>query len=787
MRRFLNWKGFVVAVVLAVVSAGAVFSVTGVPVLVMGKDGKFGVKATLAAAVATADTAGKTIWVMGYTPVTNDLTVPATRAIKVMFGGYIDIPSGKTLTVNGPFDGVDGCFTGAGSVAGLKTSYVTWFPVVVGTGQSSGVRATNYTAIGKSFGSCVAGGTLIFPIGTVESDLPASSPTITIATNINVIGQGGRSSSIWYIGPDGNTRSGNVMKINGGVNARFADMSIMGPTTEHAEFDTASFNNLFWFLGTSGRLDVERCTISGGWWQIFTSNSADVGTGIIDVRDSYLHANFQVGAIFGNGPTNKSFHATRCTFYSSSIWSTASGRYLGYFLYIHPGVNVKLDDCDFDTFGDGCLHHYATSYDPAWKPAYIEINKCRFKNSFATSKAALILSPNFKSTVTGCVFTDVKYGIAYRYSTDIINCRFIRTGNYAIYPDVDSVADNSVVRISQSYFENWTGTAAISVYPTTGTQMDVPATGYGFTAVLDHLTFFNNLAIPGGTFPYTIDAFSGDTTVSIDNIVVTVGYFSIAGVTKTNPAVVNIPAHGLTTGNNVSIVSITGMTQLAAWSGAITVVDADHFSLNGVDATAYSTFIAGVLKKNTATNVQGIRFRNSHGSVTNSNFNGSFTSGTILTEQSQMQTLLIDRNVFNTVTGNVDVSLYHQTAAIVEGINKYTGDVGAGYGAGTGNGSLGLQRTINPSTVSSAATTYIPTNYGTHYVSGTTQIVTLNLGRSGHVANNAFSGSEVRIIPTAAWSLGNAGNILPKNTTARAVNEVVTLLYDATAGKWVEK
>lgn len=128
MNRCLNWKSLLVALLLTFGTVSIVFSIVGVPVLVMGQKGTFSVKPTLASAVAAADSANKTIWCLGYTPVSADLTVPSTRAIKVCFGGYIDVSSGKTLTISGPFDsGLHKAFAGSGTVAGLRYVEAVWF------------------------------------------------------------------------------------------------------------------------------------------------------------------------------------------------------------------------------------------------------------------------------------------------------------------------------------------------------------------------------------------------------------------------------------------------------------------------------------------------------------------------------------------------------------------------------------------------------------------------------------------------------------------------------------
>lgn len=117
MNRWQKLKIFTLALALVLALSGVVFSINGVPVLIQSQNGMLIPKATLASAVASTDTAGKTIISLGYTPVDVDVTVPANRALKTWFGSSITVASGKTLTINGPYEtGLYQSFYGAGSV-----------------------------------------------------------------------------------------------------------------------------------------------------------------------------------------------------------------------------------------------------------------------------------------------------------------------------------------------------------------------------------------------------------------------------------------------------------------------------------------------------------------------------------------------------------------------------------------------------------------------------------------------------------------------------------------------
>lgn len=237
MKRFMNWKGAVAALALTIIGASVSFSIVGVPVLVMGQKGTFSVKATLASAVAAADTANKTIWVMGYTPVTDNLTIPATRAIKVMFPGYISITDGKILTFapGTVFDaGLHKVFVGA--VTGLSLAYPQWW-------DAKGDGATDDTAAFQRAVNAVSAHPLNYPdyssdiigirynldayslnqvrrwsAGTTDQYLSlwrcttagttaASAPSITGKVVGNTVSDG---SVVWTMISDGKVRAGKV-------------------------------------------------------------------------------------------------------------------------------------------------------------------------------------------------------------------------------------------------------------------------------------------------------------------------------------------------------------------------------------------------------------------------------------------------------------------------------------------------------------------------------------------------------------------------------------------------
>ena len=67
----------------------------------------------------------------------------------------------------------------------------------------------------------------------------------------------------------------------------------------------------------------------------------------------------------------------------------------------------------------------------------------------------------------------------------------------------------------------------------------------------------------------------------------------ITGATRANPVVITCPTHGFTTGDNIRLCKVGGMTQIDSADFTITVINANSFSLNGINGTAYTAYTSG--------------------------------------------------------------------------------------------------------------------------------------------------------------------------------------------------
>lgn len=67
----------------------------------------------------------------------------------------------------------------------------------------------------------------------------------------------------------------------------------------------------------------------------------------------------------------------------------------------------------------------------------------------------------------------------------------------------------------------------------------------------------------------------------------------ITAATQANPCQVAVTAHGLSTGDQIHIEGVVGMTELNGLDYTITFVNANNFTLDGIDSTAFGAYVSG--------------------------------------------------------------------------------------------------------------------------------------------------------------------------------------------------
>jgi hypothetical protein len=76
--------------------------------------------------------------------------------------------------------------------------------------------------------------------------------------------------------------------------------------------------------------------------------------------------------------------------------------------------------------------------------------------------------------------------------------------------------------------------------------------------------------------------------LALGGAVLSEGY-GITGITRANPGVVTAPFHGLSTGDEVFITGVEGMTEINGRVFKVTVIDDDTFSI-GIDTSGFTAF-----------------------------------------------------------------------------------------------------------------------------------------------------------------------------------------------------
>jgi hypothetical protein len=85
--------------------------------------------------------------------------------------------------------------------------------------------------------------------------------------------------------------------------------------------------------------------------------------------------------------------------------------------------------------------------------------------------------------------------------------------------------------------------------------------------------------------------------IYVNGGLVTTGGGTITGITKANPAVVTVTAHGFSNGDKIYITGVGGMTQVNNLEFTVAGITANTFQLSGINSTGYTTFTSGGLAK----------------------------------------------------------------------------------------------------------------------------------------------------------------------------------------------
>lgn len=145
--------------------------------------------------------------------------------------------------------------------------------------------------------------------------------------------------------------------------------------------------------------------------------------------------------------------------------------------------------------------------------------------------------------------------------------------------------------LQNGYWFHWTSVVNALKGPVAGdTTERTYFTGDGVPKVTD-----SSIATAGGGTDYPNNSYTLGVPAPAAAIVAAAQTRTgaITAATQANPCQLTSAAHGRTTGDKLYIASIGGMTQLNGNTYAITVVDANSFTLDGVNSTTYSAYTSG--------------------------------------------------------------------------------------------------------------------------------------------------------------------------------------------------
>ena len=96
---------------------------------------------------------------------------------------------------------------------------------------------------------------------------------------------------------------------------------------------------------------------------------------------------------------------------------------------------------------------------------------------------------------------------------------------------------------------------------------------------------------------YVLEFGEGYMRPLVNGGIITTGGGNISAVTKANPAVVTLAAHGFSNGDRVYITGVGGMVELKNREFTVANVTSNTFELSGINSTGYTTYTSGGIAK----------------------------------------------------------------------------------------------------------------------------------------------------------------------------------------------
>jgi len=181
---------------------------------------------------------------------------------------------------------------------------------------------------------------------------------------------------------------------------------------------------------------------------------------------------------------------------------------------------------------------------------------------------------------------DVSHGLKDQAGLDILKAFFMTVFGMLTAFRYKDWADYSVTQAQSSAIQSFGGVFQLGKTYTSGAASMTRT----LKKIVDNTyTIYRDAVLQTegpGAGEYAIDITTGIVTFQPD------ASSSITGITQANPGVITDVAHGRTTGDELELSAIGGMTELNGQTVTITVLTADTFSI-GVDTSAYTAYTSG--------------------------------------------------------------------------------------------------------------------------------------------------------------------------------------------------
>jgi hypothetical protein len=585
-----------------------------------------------------------------------------------------------------------------------------------------------------------AGKPLYLPAGTYLCTFSGLSGSATAHINVSgaltVLGAGMAQTKI-QCGPDSPSAGHDyqLWAVGDGVKFHIQDIELAGPASVDTSTNPDQGANggtgtcptnaiLCNDCTTEAYVRMLRVKFSGQW---FMAAQQSTGAGLAhlewDIDDCDFTGYAQCIAFFAPDGADRSLHVRNTRFRQSGIPAALNnGINYGHTVYVHPNCNIDFRNCRWDNSVRYGLHYYSSG-GRVYVAKYARLVGCYWGPGITEG---LLFADNGCPQMIGGKY-EGKGNVTASTQAQFVGVDFNPIGGVVV-----AAAGGHLV------FDGCRLGSRFQCNPTAGT--------YTFTGCAS----LQGDPLPGSLFG----------TLAARPSASSAGNGAIYYATDTFDTY---------TSNGSAWAQVVGNSPITNQGATVEVVGGRiRGNLGTAGSNAGITHIAGT------TIVRGVLFDGKFGNVTH--------DAPIDLNQAASGSVTVDGNTFG-ATGADPIFANATTPA---GTLRGQGNT---FAQGTPNVTTNAQYLAGragqaPSTAASASSVTLDVlNYDTFHLTGTAAIATLV--PSSAQAQKGYSGT-VRLIADGAWSTSSSGNISPRSTAARTVNDVVILTYDPASALWYE-